>query len=158
MTCGPDQFWAYDQSLGIWLKLLLDEVHERGWDQPGRPFADDVHEWALAAVLGGNHGLDLGPGWNVEQRTAFAEVGEQVQDALRSQGRLDPAEVGSWRLLDDQPIRRADGLGIGPRTVPIVDLGEALLQAVDGRLSPAPRGTWWMIGFADERTTIAMRG
>ena len=85
-------------------------------------------------------------------------MGEQVQDALRSQGRLDPAEVGSWRLLDDQPIRRADGLGTGPRTVPIVDLGEALLQLVDGRLPPAPPGTWWMIGFADERTTIAMRG
>ena len=76
-----------------------------------------------------------------------------------------PKLKGDWemQIVDGQLVRWINakndaGTVLFQRTVPIVDLGEALLQLVDGRLPPAPPGTWWMIGFADERSTIAMRG
>jgi len=158
VTNGEVSFWAYDLALGIWLKLFCDEVRSQGWAGPGATFESDVREWELTAVLGANRGLDLAREWTIEKRLMFDEAARRVQQALAAGDHLGSDEINSWRLLDGQPIARAGTLGGRLQAEPILDLGEALMGLVAGNLASAPPGTWWMIGYSPERTTIEMRG
>jgi hypothetical protein len=161
VTCGSQEFWAYDLALGIWLKKALDEIARQGWQGEPSPAAAELSDWATVAVLGSSSVLDLTPrSLTLARQDNFEGIATGIETWLESRERLSGPELAEWRLLDDAPISRADAPAVvenGTETAPVIDLGRALVSAVLGVLPPPPPATWWAIGFASERTTIAMR-
>src|SRR6266540_4111889 len=51
--------------------------------------------------------------------------------------------------LEDEPLDEF--------IAPIAELGEAIIQLLQGTLPPPPAGTWWSFGFSGGPGTVAMR-
>ena len=154
VACEATRFWAFDLALGIWLKKGLDIVAM--WRPGGEPNPDEheLRDWECTAVLGGESTLDLTPRAATQaRRTRFAEIAAGVAEWLRKRPRVPGPELASWRLLDNSPISRADVVDFATRgfaTAPVLELGEAIVAAVEGRLPHAPEGARLRFGHDHE--------
>lgn len=151
---GSRGFWAYDVALGIFLKYLIDAASHREED-PTRPWlADAVAWWRIVACVS-DYGLSCDPEWSSDQLATFVELTDEACAQLALREVIEPAEVASWHVLDDQTIFLRNAAQV--RTSPIVELGLAIRALVTGSLPDAPPGASWLYGSPDGRKTIAMR-
>jgi hypothetical protein len=161
VECGDQRFWAYDLALGVWIKKALDHVTAHRYQGDPSPGSAELHDWEHVAVLGSSSIFDLtARSLTAGRRQNFKAIAASVEKWLGLRERLPGPELGAWRLLDGSSVAGADVPAVlehGVETAPVIDLSRALVSAVLGVLPPAPPATWWAIGFAGERSTIAMR-
>jgi hypothetical protein len=147
--------WAFDVSLSILLAELIDIAEALSPQQrppwlPGALPTLRVHA-VVGADLQFNPDLDLEDGQLDELISLIA----QATRRLRQQRTVTAAEAAEWRVLDNRPVlwRSADAVD----TAPIAELGEAIIQLLQGTLPPSPPGTWWYFGLSGGPRTVAMR-
>jgi hypothetical protein len=139
---GDQWFWAYDVSLGVFLKYLID-VAQRS-PQANEPWLSElVRGWRLSACIT-DVGLYLENDWTPEQRRCFVEWAYESCNLIGQRSAIPAAEMLAWRVLDDE--------GIFPRsttevpTAPIVELGKAIIRLISGD-RPGPIGKDWIYGW-----------
>lgn len=97
-------------------------------------------------------GLTLDANWSVAQRQTFVTLAEEVCTMLAARESIPVEEIVRWKLLED--------LRIFPRgatevfTLPVVELGGAIIALISGRLPEAPEGQTWLYGTPEGRQTL----
>lgn len=147
-------FWAFDVVSGIFLKHLLDVADPRIVDRPGQWLAEATSHWRFNAVCG-DCGLFLDDNWSAEQVRAVRELATSACELLSQRREISAEEMSSWSLLN--------GEGVFPRgyesvtTRSAIQLGQAIIQLLDGSLPEAPPGTWWFYGTEESPRTMKKR-
>jgi hypothetical protein len=148
---GDSGFWAYDVSVHIFLKHLIDcaceyvESHDCPW------LRDYIQHWRVQAVVN-DLGMSLDNGWTEQQRQTVRVLIEEACGALQRRDSIPAEEVASWQILDDLRIF-CRGATLIP-TAPVVELGRAIASLVEGTLPCPPQGTYWYYGADCGRLAI----
>jgi hypothetical protein len=150
---GSNRFWAYDVSLGVFLKHLIDAAEAREQSNEGW-LSSAVSEWRSVAGIS-DFALMLPSEWSAKQREAFITLAEEACERLATRESIPAGEIVSWPLLE--------GLMVSPRgttdvpTPPIVELGRAIISLISGQLPEAPKGQIWYYGTPTGRQTITLK-
>jgi hypothetical protein len=147
--------WAFDVSLSILLAELIDTAEALGPQQRPPWLAGAVPKLRVHAAVGD---LLFGPDLGLEdgQLDELIALMAQATRRLRQRRSVTAAEAAQWRVLDDHPVLWRSAAAVD--TAPIAELGEAIIQLLQGTLPPPPPGTWWYFGLSEGPRTIAMRG
>ncbi|SRR6266496_2291937 len=147
-------FWAFDVSLSILLAELIDIAEALEPEQRPPWLADVLPQLRIHAVVG-DFLFDLDFDLEDEPLDEFIALIAEASRRLRQRRTVTAAEAAEWRVLDDETVlwRSADAVD----TAPIAELGEAIIQLLQGTLPPPPAGTWWSFGFSGGPGTVAMR-
>ena len=144
-------FWAYDVTLGVFLKHLIDAA-EASDEATTEWLSRAISSWRAAACVS-DYGLSLDARWSEMQQQLFVALTELACALLAERTSIPAAEIVAWPLLDD--------LHIFPRgvtevfTAPVAELGRAIIALVSGTLPEAPSGMAWL--YADTgRETLPM--
>lgn len=115
------------------MKHLIDAAEASG--QSGTEWLSSaVLSWRRVACIS-DFGLTLDKDWSVAQRQEIVALAEVANATLATRESISAEEIARWRLLDD--------LRIFPRgakqllTAPIIELGDAIIALVSGRLPEA---------------------
>lgn len=146
-------FWAYDVSLNIFLKYLIDaaqasEQADTVW------LSSAIYDWRLSCIP--DHGLTLDATLSPEQRQTFLDLAEEACTRLAARESIPAEEIVSWPILDDIRIFTRGATEV--YTAPIVELGRAIIALVRGELPKAPEGQIWLYGTPEGRLTIGWEG
>jgi hypothetical protein len=146
-------FWAYDVSLNIFLKHLIDaaEASEQAntvW------LSSAISDWRVACVP--DFTLMLDASWSPGQRQTFLDLAEEACAKLAARESISAEEIVSWPILDDIRIFTRGATEVF--TAPIVELGRAIIALVRGELPEAPEGQIWLYGAPKGRMTIGWEG
>jgi hypothetical protein len=95
-------FWAYDVSVGVFLKYLVDEV-EAGGGASEPWLSDAVSHWRVEAAIT-EFGLTLEENWSTAQKQAFINFAEGACKRLATRESIPAEEIASWQLVDDLHI------------------------------------------------------
>jgi hypothetical protein len=132
-------FWAYDVTLGVFLKHLIDAAEAS--DQATKEWLSSaISSWREVACIS-DYGLSLDARWSEAQWQSFVALAEVACVRLAGRTSIPAAEIVAWPLLND--------LHIFPRgakevfTAPVVELGRAIIALVSGTLPDAPKGMAW---------------
>jgi hypothetical protein len=144
-------FWAYDVSLAIFVKHLI-EVAGRRTAVPGNEWLKKaISSWRIAAAVP-DYGLEIDAEWSDEEISIFTELGEQTCKALTDRKRIAAGEIKAWKILEDVRIDTRGAAYVD--TAPVVELGRAIVALVNGSLPSAPDGRTWIYGAPEGLTTI----
>jgi hypothetical protein len=149
-------FWAFDVSLSILLAELIDIAEALGPERRPPWLAGALPTLRLHAAVGDllfSPDLGLQDGQLDELIALIAEATRRLRQ--RRTVTVTAAEAAEWIVLDDQTVlwRPADAVD----TEPIAELGEAVMQLLQGTLPSPPLGTWWYFGLSGGPQTVAMR-
>jgi len=150
---GNRFFWAYDVAAGVFLKHLIDEAEAS--EQAGSSWLSEaVSHWRVQAAVT-ECGLTLEEEWSSAQRQTFIELAERACKKIATRESIPAEEIASWPLVDDLRIfpRSANDV----LTVPVIELGHAIIALVSGNLPPSPKGEAWFYGTPTGRSTIRMQ-
>jgi hypothetical protein len=132
-------FWAYDVTLGVFLKHLIDAA-EASEQASAEWLSSAISSWREVACIS-DYGLSLDARWSEAQQQSFVALTEVAYARLAERTSIPAAEILAWPLLND--------LHIFPRgatevfTAPVVELGRAIMALVSGTLPEAPKGMAW---------------
>jgi hypothetical protein len=150
---GEQGFWAYDVALNIFLKHLIDatetnEHAETEW------LSGAISAWRVACVP--DFGLTLETNWSPPQQHTFIELANKACAELAARESISAEEIISWPILKELRIcpRGAQPVFTGP----IVELGQAIIALISGKLPNAPKGQIWLYGTPEGRQTIGWNG
>ena len=147
-------FWAYDVAVGVFLKHLIDQATVYIERQPCEWLRDCREEWRVIAVIS-DYGFHLDPAWTDGQRQILMTLIESACRELEKSA-LIPAEVAAtWHIHDGRGVFFRGAAQIA--TAPVVLLGRAVGQLLEGELPVAPTGSWWLYGVEDGISTVARR-
>jgi hypothetical protein len=154
VECAESGFWAHDVALGVFLKHLIDVADARSREPGASWLVEAVDAWRVVAWVG-DYGLNLGETRSSAQHGTFLALAREACARIGRRERFLAIEMQAWSILDGRGVfaRGASDVLAGP----IVELGEAVIALVEGRLPPAPPGTAWLYGAPSGRSTIAMR-
>lgn len=160
-----NKFWAFDAALAVWLAELISIAEGRQL-QNDQWWAKQIHNWKVWSITA-DFGFSFPDDWSQDQEDLFLELAEKTNETLRLRKQLDAQEVANRKvtIVNDQNIsndeitsaeryRRQETVDV----LPIVSLGEAIVQLIRGTLQPAPKGTWWFYGSEPTPSTIEMSG
>jgi hypothetical protein len=146
---GEDGFWAYDVALGILLKHVADVAEPLVGNLRTAWLKEAVHTWRVAALL---YSLEIEETWSPAEKEVFIDLVRQACELLKKREMIPAEEIAAWPILDDLRIFPRGATEVA--TAPVIELGTAIVELVQGSLPPAPINTWWCFGFPDGRTTI----
>jgi len=132
---GDRWFWAYDVSLGVFLKHLV-EVAERRLEGRVEPWLGQaVGDWRTAAVVA-DVGLTLAVDWSPVQKRVVAELVDAACALVEKRGVFPAFEIRKWTILDGlhPSIRSADDVPAAP----VVEVGRAIGALLTGRELTSP--------------------
>jgi hypothetical protein len=133
--------WAYDVAAGVFLKHLVDEAETS--EHKYEPWLlEAVSHWRVQACIS-DFGITLKEQWSSEQRQIFIKLAEGACNKLATRETIPAEEVTSWRLGDDQPLYielRGENEIL---SAPVIELGEAIITLVSGKLPGPPKGNAW---------------
>ena len=95
-------FWAYDVTLGVFLKHLIDAA-EASDDATTEWLSRAIASWRETACIP-DYGLSLDARWSEVQRQRFIALTELACSLLEERTSIPAAEILAWPLLDDQHI------------------------------------------------------
>jgi hypothetical protein len=150
---GGDGFWAYDVSLGIFLKHLIDAAIPRAAEADGQWLAEEITSWRTIAVVG-DIGLTIDLTLSSAQLDTFIALADQACTALAQREMIAEEEIMGWVILGDARLSTRGEKEIA--TAPIIELGRAIIELVRGTLPIAPAHTAWFFGTSAGRDTIGM--
>jgi hypothetical protein len=93
--------------------------------------------------------------WPTDSVDLLITLIDEANRRLAARGTITAVEVAAWNVLDGDTIdlRGAQVVDLAP----VIELGQATIQLVQGTLPPAPAGTWWLYGFPGGPHTVTMR-
>jgi hypothetical protein len=143
-------FWVYDVSLSILLAETA-EVAERSMtgDSP-KWLPDMIRRMRISAI-------DTDSGFYVhrfdeDQIKHLVDWLLEAARRLRDRRRITAKEAAQWYVIDGDTINWRDDDVVD--TEPTAQLGEAIVQMIEGPLPPAPAGTQWYYGRPGAPLTI----
>jgi hypothetical protein len=156
VECGDRHFWAFDRSLALWLRELIEVAVRRGLEDPGHWLADDVAWWRVVATVD-PYGLTFSEDWSEGRRSEFLGLAREATKRFSAEW-VDPGSEGmrSLSVLDGEPLAGGRGLPELPAKV-MMELGAAIQGLIDGTLPADPPGGWWLFGYPPGPSVIAMR-
>jgi hypothetical protein len=149
VSFGNRGFWAYDVALSIFLKYLIDAAEESS-QADSVWITGAVSDWRIWACVP-DLGFTVNEHWSASQRQEFVALAEVANAKLVTRESIPAEEIVRWEILED--------LHIFPRgetevlTAPVVELGEAIIALVSGRLPETPEGQTWYYGTPVGRQT-----
>jgi hypothetical protein len=148
-------FWAYDVALGILLKHMIDVAELRSQAADVAWLAEAAAQWRVVACLGGSaYGLEIDETWPVERRDIFTALVTEACGALANRESIRADEVAAWPILGGEGLHARGAQRIA--TGPIIELGKALVDLVNGSLPTPPEVFCWLFGLPEGRTTTRM--
>jgi hypothetical protein len=147
-------FWAYDESLSIWLGKFVLETEKR---DRADALATFVKMARLAATVP-DYGLNLGELLNPTDLDLFLEIAGVVTDGIRTGGPIAAVDLATIRILDDLSLlfRGLPEDGKYFDAEPIASVGDAITGLVRRTLRSPPDRSWWVVGFPGGTSTIGM--
>jgi hypothetical protein len=151
---GGRGFWAYDVSLSIMLVETIRVGEELPSGQRPSWLSDALDQLRVLAVVS-DLGFVIDMNWPTDGVDLLITLIAEANRRLAARGTITAVEVATWNVLDGDTIdlRGAQVVDLAP----VVELGQAMIQLVQGTLPPAPGGTWWLYGFAAGPRMVAMR-
>lgn len=147
-------FWAYDVAAGVFLKHLIDEAEAS--EQAGEAWLSEaVSDWRAQAAIA-EFGFTLKEQWSSTQRQTFITLAERACKKLATRQSIPAQEIASWPLVNELRIFPRSATEV--LTAPIIELGQAIVELVSGKLPRPPKGEAWFYGTPTGRSTIRMRG
>lgn len=146
-------FWAYDVALAVFLKHLVDVAEPLAAASDGAWLAKAISWWRVIACVS-DYGLNIDEAWSARQMDTFIGLADQACNLLGARDRIAADEITAWPILDDIRIFPRGATEVF--TVPVVELGRAVVALVNGTLPPAPSGTLWLYGTPEGRQTVRM--
>jgi len=151
---GEEGFWAYDVALGIFLKHLIDAADASG--QADAPWLSEaVSSWRVTACIS-DYGLTLTADWSTAQWKTFLILVEEACARLAARESIPAGEIVDWQILEGTCLHTRGAPEV--HTAPIVELGQAIIALVSGRLQAAPKGKIWLYGTPSGRETLGWEG
>ncbi len=144
-------FWAYDVSLGIFLKHLIDAAVKRMAGPNSAWLEEATSQWRIVACVS-DYGLEISPHWNPIQVATFIELTNEACIQLAQRDLIPAGEIATWRILNDQRLFLRGATEI--RTGPVLELGHAVSALVTGSLPAPPAGKNWLFGGPTGREVI----
>ena len=141
-------FWAYDVTLGVFLKHLIDAAEAS--DQATTEWLTCAILWWREVACISDFGLSLDAGWSEAQRQSFLALTEVACSRLAERTSIPGAEILSWASLNDLDIFLRGATEVF--TAPIVELGRAIIALVSGTLPEAPKGMAWFYTHTGRQT------
>jgi hypothetical protein len=132
-------FWAYDVTLSVFLKHLIDAAEASDEARTER-LSRDISFWRVVACIP-DYGLSLDARWPDMQRQNFIALAEVACSLLTEKTSIPAAEIAAWPLFDDMHIFPRGATEV--RTAPVVELGRAIIALISGTLPEAPSGMAW---------------
>ncbi len=151
---GARGFWAYDVSLGIFLKHLVDVAEIADVGAHAKWLAAAITDWRLVACVS-DYGLTIEEDWSSDQLDTFVRLTDEACARLGQRDLIPLEEIAAWQIHEGRGIFLRGATKI--QTWPIVDLGRAIRALVVGSLPNAPPGTIWFYGTPSGRGTIRGR-
>jgi hypothetical protein len=147
---GDRGFWAYDIVLGVLVKYLIDAIEAAGCSRAA--FLEKALEsWRLAPVI--DIGFPLEKSWTALQRQNVITFVGKACARLANRDSIPMEEILNWPFPNDSRLFHRGLKGI--RTIPVIELGRAIIALLRDELPKAPKGEAWF--FTDKgRSTIAM--
>lgn len=146
-----DGFWAYDVSLRIFLKHLIDASTPHIATLEGEWLDEAISSWRVVAAVA-DYGLEIDATLTARQIDTFINLADRACNVLAERDVIAADEISSWPILDDLRIHTRGATKV--LTAPVVELGRAIIALVNGSLPPAPKGTAWLYGTPEGRDTI----
>ena len=145
-------FWAYDISLGVLTKHLLDAAEKSG--EAHAPWLSEAmsqwRQWDVISAVG----LKFDEHGSAEQRKTVIALMGQACTALGTRRSIPVDEIVSWPFADD--VRIFPRAAKEVLTAPVIELGCAMIALLSGQLAEAPKGKAWFFGVPDGDSTIEM--
>jgi hypothetical protein len=152
---GGRGFWAYDVSLSIMLAETVRVGEELPTDQRPSWLPEALDQLRALAVVP-DLGFVIDMNWPIQHVDLLTVLIAEANRRLTSRKAITALDVAGWKVLGEETIelRGAEVVDLAP----VVELGQATIQLVEGTLPPPPAGTWWLYGFPGGRQTVTMRG
>jgi hypothetical protein len=147
-------FWAFDVSLSILLAELIDVAEALGSDQRPPWLAGALPTLRVHAVVGADFLFSPDLGLEGGQLDELIGLVAEASRRLRQRRTVTAAEAAQWQVLDDHTVIWRPAAAV--ETAPIAELGQAIIQLLQGTLPSPPPGTWWYFGLSGGPRTIAM--
>jgi hypothetical protein len=132
---GDRGFWAYDVSLGVLLKHVIDVAEHRLSNGADPWISDAVSAWRIAAAVP-DIGLTLDRTWSAAQKDTFLGMLQTACRHIEERGSFSAAEIESWPIQDDLRIYPRGALNV--LTAPVVEVGHAIGALMIGHLLQPP--------------------
>lgn len=152
---GGRGLWAYAGSLAILLATVIKLAEDLPSDRRSSWLPDMLDTMKASAVVT-DFGLVIDESWHGERVDLLATLVAKANQQLRDQATISEAEVAHWNVLDGDTVTWRGSPIVD--TAPVVDLGMAIIQLIDGTLPYPPPGTWWYYGVDGGPSTIVMYG
>lgn len=158
------KFWAFDAALAVWLVELINLVEQKSL-QNDPWWAKQITNWKTYSFIS-DLGFPLPNDWTQDQQETFLDLAREATTNLSQSKLLNGQEIAEYVVSvtnDNNEIKNevtsAERYKSQEKVPvePIVSLGEAITQLVEGTLPTAPQGTWWLFGSDAKPTTIEMR-
>ncbi len=145
-------FWAYDVAISILLKYVIDAAEARPSDAESEWLRTEVSDWKAVACISYSFLIDHDETWSARQTALFVSLLEEACSRLEARKTIPALEVENWPMLDDLHLSTRGDTEVV--TVPIVELGRAIIALINGSLPEPLEGTLWAYGFPGGRTII----
>ncbi len=145
-------FWAYDVALAIFLKHLIDAADPLTRSSEYAWLDEAASAWRVVVGVG-DYSLQIDETWSAAQLNVFRNLANEACRSIGAHDKFTDAEIAAWPpILDKERIFTRGVTEVS--TVPIVELGTAIIALLDGSLPNSPAGTQWMYGTPDGRTAL----
>lgn len=146
-----DGFWAYDVAVSILLKHMIDRAQLR---EPCDWLLECLERWRINTLVS-DFGMHLDPAWTLDQCVLVQTVISEAIQELKKVESISADEAAAWRVHDESGICFRGHKQI--LSAPIITLGQAITNLLQGALPKPPPGTWWFYGISEGTETIRMR-
>jgi hypothetical protein len=143
-------FWVYDVSLSILLAETA-EVAESSLTGNSPHWLPDVVEGLRISAVDTDCGFYLDDYTDDQIKHLVNWLLEAVR-RLRDRRWVTADEAAQWYLIDGYTVDLRDANAVP--TEPVAQLGETIVQMIEGPLPPAPPGTQWYYGRPGAPVTI----
>lgn len=142
IACGKRGFWALDDVFSVWLAYVVEEIDRRKDD----PWLIAIAEkWRVASVVT-DSGAEI-PAGSAEQMAALRSVAVLARRRAERAGDLSLDALRTWYVLDDEPVAGAfSRTGHRIELVRVLEVADAFLDLLDGRLRRDPPEGAWLLG------------
>ena len=142
MACGKRGFWVWDDVFSVWLAYVAEEIDQSIGDSWLVAIAD---KWRVASVVT-DFGAEV-PAGSADQMAALRSMAVLARQRAERAGDLSLDALRTWHVVDDEPVAGAfSRTGHEIELVRILEVADAFIDLLDGRLRRDPSEGAWLLG------------